>query len=279
MASPAGTVLGTRRDVTSQLVLSTLVFVMIPLAFLMLMELVKSLGRVPDYKLPHVWDIASYLTKPNYEGEPAGLYLLDGMRTTAVEALIGLGFAVVAGVVLGTLVVYLPRVGRGVLPLIVGVQNLPIIALAPPLLVWIGTDWKSKSIIAAYVAFFPMVVFTVRGLSSARPQLLALMRSYAAGPWQTFHTVRFPVAVPYLFSGLRAAAALSVVGAIVAELPVGSNTGIGQIIYNAAAFYNFDPAALWASTVAAFGLGAGFFLAVVLLEWLVSLAVGNRAQT
>jgi NitT/TauT family transport system permease protein len=90
--------------------------------------------------------------------------------------------------------------------------------------------------------------------------------------------VRFPVALPYLFSGLRAAAALSVVGAIVAELPVGSNTGIGQIIYNAAEFYNFDPAALWASTVAAFALGAGFFLAVVLLEWLARLAIGDRGQ-
>jgi NitT/TauT family transport system permease protein len=101
------------------------------------------------------------------------------------------------------------------------------------------------------------------------------MRSYAASWRDTFWKVKLPAATPSIFTGLRTAAGLSVIGAIVAELPVGSSTGIGRIIYDAAQYYLFDPSALWASTLAAFALGASFFLAVVVVEALISKRLGG----
>lgn len=252
------------------------VFVAIPLLFLSIWELYKYIAHVSDYKLPHVWRIFTYFTTRLSNGELTAVFLARSVWTTAGEALLGLAVAIALGVSLALLIAYVPKIGRGVLPLVVGSQAVPILALAPPLLVWLGTGWKSKAIISGYVAFFPVVIFAVRGFTSTKPELVSLMRSYAAGPWSSFWKIRLPAAVPHLFTGLRAAASLSVVGAIVAELPVGAGSGIGVVIHDAAQFYIFNPPALWAATIAAFALGATFFGAVVLCERLALARLGGK---
>jgi len=253
-----------------------LVFVAIPLLFLSIWELYKYVNGVSDYKLPHVWRIFTYFTTRLSNGELTAVFLARSAWTTALEALLGLAVAIVLGISLALLIAYVPKVGRGVLPLVVGSQAVPILALAPPLLVWLGTDWKSKAIISGYVAFFPIVIFAVRGFTSTKPEFVLLMRSYAASPWSSFWKIRLPAAVPHLFTGLRAAASLSVVGAIVAELPVGAGSGIGVVIHDAAQFYIFNPRALWGATIAAFALGATFFGGVVLCERLTLARLGGK---
>lgn len=219
--------------------------------------------------MPHLWTIFEYLGSVNANGETAAIFLLRAAWVTAGEALLGFVVAAVVGFFIGVAIVYLPRVGQAVMPLVVGSQVVPMIALAPPLLVWLGTGLETKALVAGYIAFFPVVLFTVRGLSSTAAVQLALMRSYAATGLQTFLKVRLPAAMPAVFTGLRTAAALSVVGAIVAELPLGSNEGIGRVIFDAAQYYIFDPAALWATTLAAFLLGITFYLGVGGIEWIV----------
>ncbi len=248
---------------------SVATFLAIPVVFGLIWETTKAAFGLDERTLPHLWTIANHLFASNTQGEANGLFLLRAACTTAGEALAGFGVAACAGFGLGVCIVYMPRFGRAVMPLIVGSQVVPMLALAPPLLVWLGTGLQTKALVAGYIAFFPVVVFTVRGLALSSPPLMALMRSYAATKKQTFFKVRLPTAVPALFTGLRTAAALAVVGAIVAELPLGSNVGVGRVIFDAAQYYVFDPAALWASTLAAFLLGVTFYIGVGAIEWIV----------
>lgn len=253
------------------------IFLVLPVIFVAAWAAAKAWVGIEDNKLPSPAAVATHFTEVGRDGQMVAVSLLANMRATATEALLGLAIALPLGIAAALAIAYVPTLGKGLLPLVVGAQNVPLIALAPPLLVWLGTDWKSKSIIAAYIAFFPLVVFAVRGFTSTPPRQLALMRSLAAGRWQTFWRVRLPNAIPHLFTGLRTAAALAVVGAIVAELPVGSREGIGTVIFNAAQFYTFNPAALFTSTAAAFVLGVGFFGAVVALDVAVRRLMRLRA--
>jgi NitT/TauT family transport system permease protein len=143
---------------------------------------------------------------------------------------------------------------------------VPILAIAPMVVVWLGTGWLSKAVIAAYLTFFPVTINMLRGLRAVEPDALALMRALAATPSQIFCRLRFPAALPYLFTALRISATVSVVGAIVGELPVGSRYGLGVVIINAAQYYNWRPANLWAAILVAALLGIVFYAAVGLVE-------------
>jgi NitT/TauT family transport system permease protein len=121
-------------------------------------------------------------------------------------------------------------------------------------------------VIAAYLTFFPVTVNMLRGLRSVDPDALALMRALAATPRQVFLKLRFPAALPYLFTALRISATASVVGAIIGELPVGSRFGMGVVIINAAQYYNWQPANLWAAILVSALLGIAFYHAVAAVE-------------
>ena len=155
---------------------------------------------------------------------------------------------------------------RGLLPYVMVSQTVPILAVAPMVVVWLGTSWVSKAVIAAYLTFFPVTVNMLRGLRSVDPDALALMRALAATRRQVFLKLRFPAALPYLFVALRLSATASVVGAIIGELPVGSRFGMGVVIINAAQYYNWRPANLWAAILVSALLGIAFYHAVAAVE-------------
>jgi NitT/TauT family transport system permease protein len=124
-------------------------------------------------------------------------------------------------------------------------------------------------VIAAYLTFFPVTINTLRGLDSAQPRALELMRSYAAGSWSTLWKVKYPSSLPFVFSALKVAATASVVGAIIGELPSGIQDGLGGAILNFNQYYSIDPQALWATNIVAAALGIAFFGVVVIAEKLV----------
>ncbi len=123
--------------------------------------------------------------------------------------------------------------------------------------------------IAAYLTFFPVAINTLRGLESADPRALELMRTYAAGDWRVLWKLRVPTSLPYIFSALKIAATASVVGAIIGELPSGLQDGLGGAILNFNQYYSIEPQELWATNIVAAALGICFFLVVVIVEKLV----------
>src|SRR6185295_711368 len=151
-------------------------------------------------------------------------------------------------------------------PYVIASQTVPILAIAPMVVGWLGTGGFSKAVIAAYLTFFPVTVNMARGLRALDPEALALMRALAASTRQVFFKLRFPSALPYLFTALRLSATASVIGAIVGELPVGSRFGMGVVIINAAQYYNWRPANLWAAILVAALLGIAFYQTVAWVE-------------
>jgi NitT/TauT family transport system permease protein len=130
--------------------------------------------------------------------------------------------------------------------------------------------WLSKSIIAAYLTFFPVTINALRGLTSVPRDHLALMHSYAASKTQIFFKLRMPASVPFLFTALKISATASVVGAIIGELPVGSTRGLGVQLVIGSQYNTFNPGFLWATIMMAALLGLAFYGIVVLVErWFV----------
>jgi NitT/TauT family transport system permease protein len=159
------------------------------------------------------------------------------------------------------------------LPYIVASQTVPILAIAPMVVVWTGSrglpSWLSVAIIAAFLTFFPVTINTLRGLDSADPRALELMRSYAANRWSILWRLKVPASLPYLFTAFKISATASVVGAIIGELPSSIQEGLGGKILNFNQYYSTGPENLWATNIVAALLGISFFLAIVGLEKLV----------
>jgi NitT/TauT family transport system permease protein len=124
-------------------------------------------------------------------------------------------------------------------------------------------------VIAAYLTFFPVAINTLRGLQSADPRALDLMRTYAASDWAVLWKLRVPASMPFVFSALRVAATASVVGAVIGELPSGLTNGLGGAILNFNQYYSLEPRNLWATNIVAALLGIVFFLAVLGAEKLI----------
>ena len=234
---------------------------------------------VDDITMPSLWSIVGALFEPvQADGELLIEYLLDSALFTAKEAVLGFALGTVVGFSLGALIAQFRVLQRGLMPYVVASQTIPILAIAPMVVVglgnvsiagWTPTDWLRVSIIAAYLTFFPVTVNTVRGLQSADPTALELMRSYAASNWTIFWKLRIPSALPYLFGAFRVAATASVVGAIIGELPSSIQDGLGGAILNFNQYYVLNPQNLWATNLIAAALGIAFFLVVVLVEKLV----------
>jgi ABC-type nitrate/sulfonate/bicarbonate transport system permease component len=159
--------------------------------------------------------------------------IYDNTLQTLLETVLGLTLAAILGVLLAITLDISSWVRRAVYPLLVTSQTIPIIALAPLLLIWIGYDIRPKLIVVTLYCFFPIAVATVDGLASAEPELIKLLQSMKATRWQVLHLVRLPGAMPAFFSGLRIAAAYSVIGAIFGEY-VGAEKGLGIYMQKAA---------------------------------------------
>jgi NitT/TauT family transport system permease protein len=220
-----------------------------------------------DLNLPHIWDIAAAFVDPaRRNGPPLLGVLVDAARFTMQEALVGFVLGTLLGLFLGIVFVHSPLLERGLVPYVVASQTIPILAIAPMVVVWLQAGWWAVALIAAYLTFFPVTINTLRGLRSPDPRALELMKSYAAPRWTVLWKVRFPAAAPYIFTALKISATTSVVGAIIGELPSGISTGLGGAILNFAQYYISGPPKLWATIVLAAAVGIVFFLVIVLIE-------------
>jgi NitT/TauT family transport system permease protein len=230
--------------------------------------------EVNDRTLPHIYDIVGQLFEPSRRNGPMLIEVLwDAALFTAKEAAVGFALGASIGFVLGVFLAHSRLLQRSFLPYIVASQTIPILAIAPMVVVWLGgrgfPDWFSVSVIAAYLTFFPVTINTLRGLTSVDPRALELMRSYAAGSWEILWKLRLPTSLPYLFAAFKIAATASVVGAIIGELPASIQDGLGGAILNFNQYYATSPPSLWATNLVAALLGITFFLIVVVVERIV----------
>jgi NitT/TauT family transport system permease protein len=177
---------------------------------------------------------------------------------------IGSGLGIVAALVLARW----RRVGDALMPYAIAASAVPIIAFAPITNAWFGAlNPHSKMAIAGVLCFLPVLVNTLRGLTSVHPNSIELMRSYAAGEVDVFRRVRIPTALPHIFTGLKVATVLAMIGAIVGDYFGGSINALGVQIQNSISL--FDLPLGWAAIVVASAFGIAFYLAVVLAERLV----------
>ncbi|MHB1296877.1 MAG: ABC transporter permease [Anaerolineae bacterium] len=184
-------------------------------------------------------------------------------RQTLVEAWLGLGLALVGGLVLALLIDVSPMLRRTLYPLLVTSQTVPILAIAPLFIIWFGFGLLPKVLIVALVCFFPIAVNTADGLRAVDPDLMALLRSMGASRWQILAKVRLPSALPSFFSGLRVAVTYSIVGAVIGEW-VGASEGLGIFMLRAQRSYMTDR--VFAAIVVTSALSIAMFLAISALE-------------
>lgn len=225
-----------------------------------------------DLNLPHVQDIAKAFLQPaRRNGDfllvrilgAAGLY-------TWGEAVIGFIFGALLGLVLGVLFAHSRLMERAFLPYVVASQTVPILAIAPMVVIWLGASPLSVAVIAVYITFFPVAINTLRGLTSPSPISIELMESYAASRWDILWKLRFPSALPYIFTALKVSATASVVGAIIGELPSGMGDGLGRAILDFSSDYSLvSTPKLWAAIVTAALVGVTFYVMVTTAERVV----------
>ena len=233
--------------------------------------------EVNSTSMPSVWTILKSFWEPAQVNQPAlATILFHKTLFTAKEAAFGFALGAIVGFALGVLLAQWRLLQRGFLPYVVGSQTVPILAIAPMVVIWVNPKlpgplqgWGAVAVIAAYLTFFPVAINTLRGLQSADPHAVELMRTYAAGNWAVLWKVRVPTSLPYIFSALKIAATASVVGAIIGELPSGLQSGLGGAILNFNQYYSIQPEKLWATNIVAAALGITFFLLVVVVEKLV----------
>lgn len=215
------------------------------------------------------WQIQAFILPP-----PSLIWaaLAGGLRSqlfithfwiTLYETLAGFAIAAVTGIMLGAVIAQFRLLEKTFYPYLVALQTLPKIAVAPLIIVWFGFGVTSKIVIAAMVAFFPVLVNVIVGLKTIDQAKLDLMRSLNATRWQTFRMVQFPNALPFVFAGLDIAIVFSVLGAIVGEF-VGAQKGLGNLILQ----YNFalDIAGVFAVLILLAGLGVALHLVMQALQ-------------
>lgn len=204
-------------------------------------EVLFPIFGVPAYIVP----VPSMILKSLHNGIFVGHYLQD-LGITLTEMLSGFGIAVVLGVSIGALIVEFQFVEKVIYPLIVALQSLPKIALAPLILIWVGFGIESKITMAALVAFFPMLVNTISGLRAYDHDMHELFRSLSASRWQRLWHLKVPSALPFIIAGLDVSFIFALLGAIVGEF-VGSSAGLGYAIVQLQ--YQFDTAGVFAILV------------------------------
>jgi NitT/TauT family transport system permease protein len=194
--------------------------------------------------------------------ENAGI-LWTNLLPTLMEATLGFVFGNLVAILLAVWFVYSRTAEKAFYPIAVIIKSIPIIALAPILVLLFGNGVTPKIIIAGLICFFPTLVNMVQGLKSASPAMLDLMRVLSASNAEIFWKVRLPASLPFLFAALKIAATSSVMGAIVAEW-IGSSFGLGALIIEAT--YNFRSPLLYATVVVAAALAVVLFFAVSIIE-------------
>ena len=187
--------------------------------------------------------------------ETLGGYLLLQALYTWREAFIGFALGAALGIGLAIAFVHYGLLERAFVPYVIASQTIPIVALAPMIVFFVGHNMTSVVIIATYLSFFPVTIAMLRGLRSPDPRALELMRSYAAGRRAVLWKLRLPASLPYLFTALKITATASIVGAIVGEGPGGIRYGLGRAILFFSQQYTIGPEKLWAAIFVTAALG------------------------
>jgi NitT/TauT family transport system permease protein len=195
-----------------------------------------------------------------------GKFLPMHTLVTFYETVAGFLLALAIGIPLAVLIVYSSVLRNTIYPVLLVFQSVPKVAIAPLFVIWVGAGEISKVLIGAIVAFFPIVVDSATGLNSVEPELLELSRSLHATKLQIFFRIRFPWALPYIFSGMKVAISLSVIGAVIGEF-VGSDRGLGFLILMATGEMN--TALVFGVLVLLSALGILSFGAIGLLEKMI----------
>jgi NitT/TauT family transport system permease protein len=190
-----------------------------------LTEAIVRLGHVPAFIFPPPSAVLAELA------HQPGLYASNAL-VTLYEAGAGLLAGALVAFVVAVVSLHSPLLNRALTPFVVVSQTIPVIALAPLLVLWLGYGALPRVVICALIAFFPMTVSASQGFRSTDPQLLLLLRSLGASRWNVFWRVRLPGAAPFLVAGTRTGVTLSLVGAVVAEW-TGSDHGLGYLVLSA----------------------------------------------
>ena len=227
---------------------------------------VRILPRANDNAMPHVSTMLSRYNRPEVRGSDKKIWIvvLSGAWFSLRLSLVGFFLGTTIGIGLAILMARFNLIRRGLLPYLVMSQTVPLIALAPLVVSWGGKleigsfvwpRWLSASILGTFLAFFPIAVGTLRGLTSVPSAALELMESYAASWKQTLFKLRFPAAVPIMVPALKLGASGAVVGVVVAEISTGLKGGIGRLIIEYAREATGDPAKVFTAVFGAAALG------------------------
>jgi NitT/TauT family transport system permease protein len=226
---------------------------------------------IQQFLLPKPTAIASSFWNDRHTLWPAGWY-------TVKEALGGFAIGSGLGMLVATIVGRFRTVGTALMPIAIAANAVPIIAFAPIFNAWFDPlSPSSKMAIAAVLCFLPVMVNTLRGLQSASPRQIELMRSYACSDFEIWRRVRVPTALPYVFTALKVASVLAMIGAIVGEYFGGSFGALGVLINSDANVFNFTRA--WAGILVASLLGLAMYGGVVLAERLVVRAAPRQSHS
>jgi len=226
--------------------------------FILAWQLATMVTDLPSYILPSPLETIAELWEPSYN------WPMQIWATTA-EIVGGYVLAVVVGVTLAVLFVWLPSLDAGAMPLLVTLNMIPKVAMAPLFIVWLGIGLVPNMIIAFTICFFPIVLTTHRGLVEVEPDLINLVRSLKANRWQIFMKIQLPGSLPFLFSGMKVAAVLAVAGAIVGEF-IASQRGLGYFLL--AQQNALNTSAMMMALVFITLIGVALYSVVLLLEYI-----------
>lgn len=221
-----------------------------------LWELLVRVSDTPRWLLPAPSVIGNELAASH-------TLLLKHTLVTLQEVLAGFSLAMVAGVLLAIGIAYSRLLQRAMYPFVIASQTIPIIAIAPLLLIWVGYDIRPKIIVVALISFFPIVVNTVDGLKAVDPDMVNMLRTLGARRSQVFRKVQLPTSLPFFFSGAKIAIAVSVIGAVIGEW-VGASAGLGYLMVQAAP--RFQTPLVFAAIFILSAMGIGLFALMAGLE-------------
>lgn len=228
--------------------------------------------RTNNRAMPHLWDIVAALFRPARRGgdEILLITLLRAAMFTFRSAFAGFLVGSAFGFGLAIWFIRSPLAERGLMPYVVASQTVPLIAIAPMVVIWGGQaglpTWLAVAVISSYLSFFPVAINSLRGLRSPAATAAELMRSYAASPRQVLTKLQIPAALPFLFPALKIAATASVIGAIIGELPAGLNVGLGRALLSFASSFSSAPEKLFGAVALSALLGVAFVGLVVAAE-------------
>jgi NitT/TauT family transport system permease protein len=205
---------------------------LVALLILLIWHGVTTVGAVPEFILPAPGTVLQTLVEVLGDGS-----LLRHAQVTLGEVILGLVLGLAVAISLGYLLAKSYLIERLLAPYIVALQAVPIVAIAPILIIWLGSGTSSKVITGALIVFFPMLINTIVGVRQVEPDLGDLMNSLGASRWQTFWLLEVPAALPVLLGGLKVSATLAVIGAVVGEF-VGASAGLGFLINVARSVYD-----------------------------------------